>query len=140
VATRDGLIVDQYVGGAQGRRDEIERTARRPARELVDLVRRSASDVDELFASFPDEAWDRPIRSVDGPDRPARLAVFSRWREVEAHHVDLDVGYEVRDWPQALIDRWLPGTIQGLSERADQRELLGWLIGRGAAPQLRPWG
>jgi maleylpyruvate isomerase len=139
-AAREGRLVDQYADGAEGRRDEIERGSMRAAGELVDLVRRTAREVDELFASFPEEAWERPIRAVDGPDRPARLAVFSRWREVEAHHVDLDVGYNVEDWPRTLVDRWLPSTMEGLPGRADQNELLGWLLGRGPAPLLRPWG
>jgi len=139
-AAREGHLVDQYAGGAEGRRDEIERGSMRPAAELVDLVRPTAKEVDELFASFPEEAWERPIRAVDGPDRPARLAVFSRWREVEAHHVDLDIGYNVEDWPQTLVDRWLPSTVEGLAGRTDRNELLGWLLGRGPAPLLRPWG
>ena len=139
-AASEGRVVDQYEGGAEGRRDEIERGSIRPAIDLVDLVRRTAKEVDELFASFPEEAWERPIRALDGPDRPARLAVFSRWREVEAHHVDLDIGYNVEDWPQTLVERWLPSTVEGLPARADPNALLGWLLGRGPAPQLRPWG
>ena len=92
---------------------------------------RPLKEVDEFFASFPEDAWERPIRGVDGPDRPARLAVFSRWREVVAHHVNLDVGYNVEDWPQTLVDRWLPSTVKGLPARAERNELLGWLLGRG---------
>jgi maleylpyruvate isomerase len=136
----EGYVVEQYPGGATGRRQEIELGAVRPLAELVDEVRRSSSTVDELFTSYPEDGWERLISAVDGPDRPARLAVFSRWREVEAHHVDLDLGYGVADWPSSLVDRWLPRTIDGLAARANANELLGWLLGRGPAPVLEPWG
>ena len=33
-----------------------------------------------------------------------------------------------------------PETVAGLTDRADERELMVWLLGRGPAPELRPWG
>lgn len=135
-----GVVLEQYVGGAAGRAAEIEEAATRSAMEILDHVRKSADDVDTLFASFPEEAWAHPISAVNGPNRPARSVVFARWREVEAHHVDLRLEYQVANWPEVLVARWLPTTLDGLEDRADRRELLAWTLGRGPAPELAPWG
>jgi maleylpyruvate isomerase len=66
--------------------------------------------------------------------------VFSRWREVEVHHVDLGLGYSPRDWPADLVALWLPRAEDQFLTTADDRELLAWLVGRGPAPRLAPWG
>ncbi|MGH9102069.1 MAG: maleylpyruvate isomerase N-terminal domain-containing protein [Acidimicrobiales bacterium] len=135
-----GEIVDQYPGGREGREAEIEAGAGRPAAELVDDVRSSAVAAEEAAASFPDDAWDRPTRSLSGAQLPARAVVFSRWREVEVHHTDLGIGHGPREWPQDLVDAWLPQLVSQLAGRADGRSLLAWLLGRGMAPQAPPWG
>jgi maleylpyruvate isomerase len=66
--------------------------------------------------------------------------VFSRWREVEVHHVDLGLGYEPTDWPAELVARWLPTVVRELPDRTDPTALLAWALGRGPAPALGPWG
>jgi maleylpyruvate isomerase len=110
------------------------------AQRLVEDVARGARALDELFAGYPSESWDCPIRSLDGRVGPARQVVATRWCEVEAHHVDLDVGYRIEDWPAAFAERLLPETLSELRDRADPSALLGWLIGRGPAPTLVSWG
>lgn len=139
-AASEGVIVDQYVGGAPGRVREIDAGATRPAVELIADVRDTANAVDAAFARVADEVWERPIRSVSGEEAPARTMVFSRWREVEVHHVDLGLGYTTASWPADLVDRWLPSLLNGLPRRADPAELLAWTLGRGPAPQLLSWG
>ena len=96
--------------------------------------------VEAALAAFPADAWDRLTRSVGGEEIPARAVVFSRWREVEVHHVDLGLGYRVADWPEDLVERWLPHAREQFLGTADQRDLLAWLVGRGPAPRLAPWG
>jgi maleylpyruvate isomerase len=135
-----GEVVDQYVGGFEGRAADIERGAARPAVELVDDVRATAAAVEAVCASLPDEAWDRVSRAVGGQEQTSRAVVFSRWREVEVHHADLGLGYGPDDWPDALVERWLPSLLAGAAQRADNQRLLAWLLGRGDAPALSRWG
>ena len=135
-----GEVVDQYPGGAAGRERAIEEGASRPAAELVADVLRSNAEVEAALAAFPPDAWDRLTRSVGGEEVPARAVVFSRWREVEVHHVDLGLGYTPADWPDDLVELWLPRAKEQFLGTADQRDLLAWLVGRGPAPGLAPWG
>jgi maleylpyruvate isomerase len=135
-----GTVVDQYPGGADGRARDIEAGAGRPAAELVADVLGTNAAVDAALAAFPAEAWERLTRSVGGAEVPARAVVFSRWREVEVHHADLGLGHGPADWPDDLVERWLPHAQEQFLRGADQRELLAWLVGRGPAPRLAPWG
>jgi maleylpyruvate isomerase len=135
-----GDVVDQYEGGAEGRARDIEAGSGRPAAELVTDVLATNRAVEAALVAFPDEAWDRLTRSVSGSEEPARDVVFSRWREVEVHHVDLGLGYTPARWPDDLVERWLPHAKAQFLDTVDQRTLLAWLVGRATAPQLRPWG
>ena len=135
-----GRVVDQYAGGAEGRARDIEEGSGRPAAELVADVLATNGAVEAALAAFPDAAWDRVTRSVSGSEQPARDVVFSRWREVEVHHVDLGLGYTPAQWPGDLVERWLPHARVQFLDTVDQRTLLAWLVGRAPAPQLKPWG
>jgi maleylpyruvate isomerase len=128
---------DQYPGGLEQRRDEIQAGAGRPAEELVDDVRNSSASVARVVAELPDDAWDAPSRTARGVVEPSRDAVFSRWREVVVHHGDLGLGPV--PLPPALVTTWLARELPRLSERTDAAVLLAWVIGRGDAPQLTPW-
>jgi maleylpyruvate isomerase len=136
----EGRVVDQYAGGAEGRRRDIEEGAGRPAADLVADVARSSAGVEAALAALPADGWERLSRSVGGELVPARAVVFSRWREVAVHHVDLGLGYAPRDWPEDLVRLWLPQAQEQFLPTADPRDLLAWLVGRGPAPALAPWG
>jgi maleylpyruvate isomerase len=138
-AAREGRLVEQYVGGREGRDREIEEGAGRPAGRLVEDVRRSAAEADRVLAAYPQDLWDQPTLHVSGRQEPAWSVVFARWREVEVHHVDLGFGYRLQDWPGELVDHYLPGMVEALTGRADARELWAWLMGRAHAPELGPW-
>ena len=135
-----GEVVDQYPGGRSGRAKEIDIGAARPAAELCADVLATSSAVDASIAEMPDAAWSHLTRGVDGDETTADHVVFSRWREVEVHHVDLGLGYEPTHWPPALVDRWLPTVMAELPDRASHGALLAWALGRGPAPDLQPWG
>ena len=135
-----GEIVPQYEGGFEGRAAEIEAGAGRSAADLIADVAASSARCDQACASASPEVWDRPTVGVGGDQSPASFLAFSRWREVEVHHVDLGLGYGVADWPPGLVELWLPRLIAGLPGRAEPADLLGWLIGRADAPALGPWG
>jgi maleylpyruvate isomerase len=132
-----GELRDQYPGGVEQRRDEIEAGAGRPAAELLADVRTSSAAVARVMAALPDEAWDAPSRTSRGVVESSRDAVFSRWREVVVHHGDLGLG--AVPLPPALVESWLDRELPRLGERTDLAELLAWVIGRGEAPELAPW-
>jgi maleylpyruvate isomerase len=55
----------------------------------------------EAWHGLPPEAWDRLGRA--SVSRTMREFVWTRRREVEVHHVDLDLGYESSDWPVGFV-------------------------------------
>lgn len=133
-------IVEQYAGGPSGRVAEIEREAQRPSTEIRQDVIDWSIRLDGLFESIAEEVWSRPVLTVAGSQHAVALLPFRRWREVEVHLVDLGHGVTPADWSDGLVDRALPRLVDGLIGRADQRELMAWLLGRGSAPELRPLG
>ena len=135
-----GEILDQYVGGPAGREAEIEAGARRSAAELVDDVRRTCAEVDEICPRMTADAWANLTRSVTGAESPASYVLLTRWREVEVHHVDLGMGYTPADWPPELMDTCLPGVLETLPRRTNRAELMAWAMNRGPAPEVASWG
>jgi len=135
-----GVVVDQYPGGVKGRAAEIEQGAGRPAVVLVADVVESAGRLNATFASLPDDGWVRQVRTVGGVEHPVSSLPFRRWREVEIHLVDLDIGPTAADWTESFVERMMPRLMASLANRCDQRELMAWTLGRGAAPALDPWG
>jgi len=137
-ATR-GEVIDQYVGGVEGRALEIEAGAGRPARELIADVLFWSQQLDGTFDRLPDDCWARPVRSMRGGEHPVSRLPLHRWWEVEVHLVDLGIGFGPADWPTDFVDCALPRLITGLADRADRRSLMAWLLGRGSPPTLGPW-
>lgn len=134
-----GESVEQYAGGSAGRAAEIEAGAARTAGEIVADVGSTAERLDSLFATMPEDVWDTPVRTVGGGEHAVSMLPFRRWREVEVHLVDLGMG-STADWPSDLVEAALPRLTATLADRCDQRALMAWALGRGAAPELRPWG
>ena len=128
---------DQYPGGLEQRRDDIQAGAGRPASALVDDVRQTSAAVERVMADLPAAAWDARSRTSRGVVESSRDAVLSRWREVVVHHGDL--GLVPVPLPDALVEVWLPRELPRLAERSDSAELLSWIIGRGDPPELAPW-
>jgi maleylpyruvate isomerase len=135
-----GEIVDQYPGGAAGRAADIDNGADRSAADLVADVAGTCAAVETTCDSVPPDAWGNLTRAVGGEEEPAHRVVFSRWREVEVHHVDLGLGYSPADWPADLVGAWLPPLVRSLPDRTDPNALLAWILGRGPAPELTSWG
>jgi len=144
-----GEVVDQYPGGAEGRAAEIDAGAGRSAGELVDDLAAAHARLDAAVAAMGDDVWDAPTRSVDGDLRPARDLPRGRWREVEVHHVDLGLGYEPDDWPDAFVRRILPFALADIGHRlpglagVEPRTIVAWSYGRadppGGLPVLDPF-
>jgi maleylpyruvate isomerase len=136
---RRGEVVDQYVGGFEGRAAEIEEGAGRSADALIADVVSSSDAVDEAIAHFPADAWGRSGRGVGGHEQPVAVLPFQRQREVEVHLVDLGLGCSPSDWPDDLVARWLPELLANLPRRGDAKTLMAWALGRGDAPELAPY-
>jgi maleylpyruvate isomerase len=139
-AAVEGKVVEQYVGGAEGRAAEIEAGAGRAAADLVADAAMWSQRLDAEFASFPEDGWSRPVRSVKGGEHPVATLPFHRWREVEIHLLDLGLGFTSEDWSPGFVDRSLPELVAGLGARTSTRALMAWLLGRGAPPELESWG
>ncbi|MFE3900855.1 maleylpyruvate isomerase family mycothiol-dependent enzyme [Streptomyces sp. NPDC059153] len=137
---------------------DIERDAPRPkAEQLADLTESAARFVEA--ASGPAD-WSRTVTLRNGVTDSASRIPFRRRIEVELHHVDLGIGYELEDLPDEFVTReigflaerfgghpdvvstgvaddkgrtWTTGGgAEGgpVAVRGTAPELLGWLCGR----------
>lgn len=133
---------------------DIERDACRPrAEQLADLAGSAARFVDA--ASAPAD-WSRTVTLRNGVTDSASRIPFRRRVEVELHHVDLGIGYELEDLPEEFVGR----EIDFLTERFDRHPEVAstavaaddgrsWTTGggaeggpvvvRGTAPELLGW-
>ncbi|WP_405897221.1 maleylpyruvate isomerase family mycothiol-dependent enzyme [Streptomyces sp. NBC_00727] len=133
---------------------DIERDApRSQAEQLADLT---ASATRFVAAAAEPADWSRTVTLRNGVTDSASLMPFRRRGEVELHHVDLDVGYELEDLPDEFTAR----EIDFLAERfAGHPEVVStavvddtgrvWTTGggaeggpvavRGTAPELLGW-
>jgi maleylpyruvate isomerase len=112
-----GKVADQYPGGNEQRDGDIEAGSGRAAAALVSDVLDAAARLERAWAAVPDEAWAQGHGRMRSGLWPAVDLPFLRWREVEVHHVDLDLGYGYRDWPDAYVDRELARTLARLPAR-----------------------
>lgn len=130
-AALDGLSVPMYAGGREERNGAIEAGAGRSARALVDDVRTSATKLQAHWNQLAESEWQLVTRpgGADSPPRTIRDNLLNRWREVEVHHADLDVGYTSADWPAAYVEIDLPRVIDSLpSWGQDAPRLMSWLL------------
>jgi maleylpyruvate isomerase len=139
-----GRVADQYEGGLDGRAAEIADGAGRPAADLVTDLNRAVDDLDATWGRVPVEVWATGHgRMGNGELCPCAELPARRWREVEIHRVDLGLGAEPADWPDAYVELELPKALAQLPERlspADRARLLAWLVGRVKGPPgLPPW-
>jgi len=145
-----------YVSG-DARDTEIERDAPRPLDVQFADVRESAARFQETGSAPGD--WSRTVELRNGVTDSASRVLFRRWVEVELHHVDLGIGYELEDLSEEFTQREInflserfrghPGVPALLLKEDDgrmvstgrregaaitvsgrQADLLGWLSGR----------
>ncbi|MDX3432544.1 MULTISPECIES: maleylpyruvate isomerase family mycothiol-dependent enzyme [unclassified Streptomyces] len=82
---------------------DIERGAPRPLAEQVSDLRTSGAAF--LAAAAAPADWSRTVTMRNGVTDSASRIPFRRWVEVELHHVDLGVGYELEDLPEEFVNR-----------------------------------
>ncbi|MET9356301.1 maleylpyruvate isomerase family mycothiol-dependent enzyme [Streptomyces sp. NPDC006617] len=153
-----------YVSG-EARDADIERDAPRPLDAQLADVRESAA----RFASAVPADWSRTVELRNGITDSASRVPFRRWVEVELHHVDLGIGYELEDLsaeftgretdflaarfaghpevpPTRLTDgtrAWTTGReadAPAVTVTGPPADLLGWLAGRRAGSALTAEG
>src|ERR1700734_1919929 len=106
---RTGVMTPQYPSAA-ARDEDIEAGAGRSAAELRADVAESAAALAAEAASLPEAAWQASVHGIHGKAHPARFTLTRRLSEVEIHHVDLDIGYQVGDWPDSFVASGCPGS------------------------------
>lgn len=151
-----------YVSG-EARDADIERDAPRPLDAQLADVRESAARFQDAGAAPAD--WSRTVELRNGVTDSASRVPFRRWAEVELHHVDLGIGYELEDLPAEFTERetdflaarfagdpevsptrltdgtraWRTGREADTTEvtvTGSPADLLGWLAGRRAGAAL----
>ncbi|MFE5262857.1 maleylpyruvate isomerase family mycothiol-dependent enzyme [Streptomyces coelicoflavus] len=155
-----------YVSG-EARDADIERDAPRLLDAQLADVRESAARFQDVGAAPAD--WSRTVELRNGVTDSASRVPFRRWAEVELHHVDLGVGYELEDLPAEFTERetdflaarftghpdvpptrltdgtrvWSTGREAGAPEvtvTGPPADLLGWLAGRREGTALTAEG
>ncbi|WP_371672254.1 maleylpyruvate isomerase family mycothiol-dependent enzyme [Streptomyces sp. NBC_00289] len=99
-----------YVSG-NAREADIERDAPRPLDVQLADLRESAARFQKAGDAPAD--WSRTVELRNGVTDSASRVPFRRWAEVELHHVDLGIGYELEDVPPEFVER----EIDFLAER-----------------------
>ncbi|MDX2599375.1 maleylpyruvate isomerase family mycothiol-dependent enzyme [Streptomyces caniscabiei] len=129
-----------YVSG-DARDADIERDAPRPLKTQLADVRDSAGRFQDA-ASVPQD-WSRTVELRGGVlDTAARLP-FRRWIEVELHHVDLGIGYELEDLPEEFAQREINFLADRFRDHPDVPALMigqddGRMIPTGAVGTTTP--
>ncbi|SOD87371.1 maleylpyruvate isomerase family mycothiol-dependent enzyme [Streptomyces sp. Ag109_G2-15] len=152
---------------AETRDADIERDAPRPLDVQLADVRESGARFQETGAAPAD--WTRTVELRNGVTDSASRVPFRRWVEVELHHVDLGVEYELEDLPAEFTEREIEFLAQRFSGHPDvpatrvtdgtrawstgrdaaepevtvsgaPADLLGWLAGRREGAALRATG
>ncbi|OIK01680.1 mycothiol maleylpyruvate isomerase [Streptomyces sp. MUSC 14] len=88
---------------AEVRDADIERGAPRPLDVQLADLRESAARFQALGDAPAD--WSRTVELRNGVTDPASRVPFRRWAEVDLHHVDLGIGYELEDLPAEFTER-----------------------------------
>ncbi|MET0233759.1 MAG: maleylpyruvate isomerase family mycothiol-dependent enzyme, partial [Kibdelosporangium sp.] len=128
----------------------IEAGSGRRADDLRADVRRSSAELAKAWAELSPGDWARPVRYREAT---VAITVPTRWREVETHTADLDLGYRTADWAPGfcgqLIEflaprvpagtkltltgphgQWSFGQGEPVEVSGDITDLAAWLAGR----------
>ncbi|MFJ8080426.1 maleylpyruvate isomerase family mycothiol-dependent enzyme [Streptomyces sp. NPDC096205] len=90
---------------AEARDGDIERDAPRPLDAHLSDLRDSAARFRATGEAPAD--WSRTVELRNGVTDSASRVPFRRWAEVELHHVDLGIGYELEDVPADFTERYI---------------------------------
>ncbi|MFJ3668579.1 maleylpyruvate isomerase family mycothiol-dependent enzyme [Streptomyces sp. NPDC090106] len=129
----------------EARDADIERDAPRPLDEQLADLRDSAARFQDAGAAPAD--WSRTVELRNGVTDLASQVPFRRWAEVELHHVDLGIGYELEDLPAEFTERETTFLADRFTGRPDVPPTCladgtrAWSTGReGDAPEVTVTG
>ncbi|WP_232248084.1 maleylpyruvate isomerase family mycothiol-dependent enzyme [Streptacidiphilus rugosus] len=91
--------------------------AGRAAADLVRDVRVSTGAMLAEAAMLPAERWSTMVSALAGWRHPAWFTLHRARRELETHHVDLDLGYTPADWPVDYVAWGLDATVATMTTR-----------------------
>lgn len=152
---------------AEARDADIAAGAPRPAADQLEDVAVTSLRLDGAFEAQPDgdAGWQRTVELRNGVTDLVAHLPWRRWIEVELHHVDLGVGYELGDLPAEFVERMIanmatrftghPELSAGVELRAEDGRswrtggqgepvvvtgtpvaLMGWIAGRADGTDL----
>ena len=97
----------------ESRNDDIEELAGADHAELRERLLAGTVSFPEAVQGLPADLWEgRFERTRGGPTLPLRAAPLMRVREIEIHHVDLDVGYSPDAWPPGFAEELVDGMVK----------------------------
>ena len=161
---RTGVETPAYPPG-DAREQAIEAGATRSAADHVTAIHSTADRFARAVAEHPVDRWDVEVTWRSGARNAVRTVLWARLREVEIHHVDLDLAYAPARWTEAFTGR-LMGNVAAAFRELDpppafdvhavdtdarwqlgtrpapvmvsgaQAALVTWLIGRSAGDGL----
>lgn len=159
---RTGVETPMYAT-PESREADIEAGAGRALPEQLDDLERSAARLVEAVDAMTPAAWGAEVRHRSGRKMTPQQVVWSRWCELEVHHVDLNASYRPADWPESFtlhllrqvtsdFGSWNGGLTASAEDlsfeatigaapapitvRGPARALLAWLIGRSTGDAL----
>ena len=138
-----GDVGEQYASAEQ-RNGDIERGSTRSAEELIMDLRLSIYGLEAAWASANEKAWSGQGRTLRGNVIEMSSLVFLRWREVEIHHADLNLGLGYDDltplYVRLELDQqimlWRSRKPMGMTDlpeiakKLSPSQRLAWLMGR----------
>ncbi|WOX08874.1 maleylpyruvate isomerase family mycothiol-dependent enzyme [Streptomyces sp. N50] len=96
---------------------DIDRDAPRPLDVQLADVRESGARFQDAGAAPAD--WSRTVELRNGVTDSASRVPFRRWVEVELHHVDLGIGYELEDLPEEFTQREIDFLVERFTGHPD---------------------
>ena len=103
----------------EARDDDIAELAAADPSEIRERLLASTVTFPEAVQAVPSDLWQgRFERTRGGSTLPLRAAPVMRAREIEIHHVDLDVGYSVDAWPRLFAEE----LVDGMAKRVTPEE------------------
>ncbi|WP_030544648.1 maleylpyruvate isomerase family mycothiol-dependent enzyme [Streptomyces albus] len=135
-SARTGERIPMYAD-EKARDAAIEEGAGRPLAVQLDDLEESSSRFNDTAASLHSEHWSRTVELRGGVTGLTAAMPFRRLAEVELHHVDLGIGYEMTDLPAFFTGEQL-AFVAG--ERfADREDVPALLIAAGGEHGGQDW-
>lgn len=116
---RKGRAVPVYAS-LEAREADIAELGRATPADLRERLFAATAELRDELAAMTEDLEAVPVeRQPGGPSFTALESVPMRWREVEIHHVDLDLGYRPDEWEPAFVEHLLGVAAHDRAEEVD---------------------